>query len=335
MSYVLQADYWLIFFLQGNGEWLTPVMKLFTWLGYPQAYMVAIAIIYWSGNRKLGLRMAIFLPVVSSLNSILKQAIHAPRPYWLTPDIRAIHVSNGFGMPSGHAQASIVWLYAAALLKKGWFWIFAVVLVMGVGLSRVYLGMHFSSQVLAGWLLGIFIAFLFMRFESRVLCWFLSLTFRKQLLLISGISLLLMVLGGIMVFVLKHWEMPGDWILNSADDMAGKDESILSSVGMSAVAGNVGGFLGVSLGALLLHRKESFDSRGSGWTRLVRSLTGLFILIVLYKVFMIAAPGQTEAFLYSLWRFLGFFTLSFFVIFLVPLLFLRFRLPGSLKRKQR
>ena len=85
MSYVFPGDYWITLSLQNMGEWLTPVMKFFTWLGYPQAYMILIAIIYWSFDRKLGLRMAIFLPVVSSINSILKQAFHAPRPYWLDP----------------------------------------------------------------------------------------------------------------------------------------------------------------------------------------------------------------------------------------------------------
>jgi hypothetical protein len=205
---------------------------------------------------------------------------------------------------------------------------------MGIGLSRVHLGVHFSSQVLAGWIIGILVAFLFIRFESSVISWFLKLTFRKQLLVIFGISLLFLVLGRIMVSILTHWEMPGEWILNSVDDFAGKDDSILSSVGMSAVAGNAGGFLGVSLGALLSHRKGSFDVRGSGWVRLVRSLTGLFIVIVLYEIFMLTAPEQTETFLYSLWRFLGFFTLSFSVIFLVPILFMRFRLPGPLKTKQ-
>ncbi len=115
MTCVFPGDFWLTQSLQSIGMWFTPIMKFFTWLGYPQAYMIIIAIIYWSFDRKLGLRLAIFLPFVASLNSILKQAIHAPRPYWLDPDIRAIQVSNGFGMPSGHAQASTVWFYAITI----------------------------------------------------------------------------------------------------------------------------------------------------------------------------------------------------------------------------
>ena len=83
--------------------------------------MVIVAIIYWSFDRNLGLRMAIFLPVSASFNSVLKQAIHAPRPFWVDQGIVALHPENGFGMPSGHAQAATVWLLAGAYLKKGWF----------------------------------------------------------------------------------------------------------------------------------------------------------------------------------------------------------------------
>ena len=157
MNIIFPGDIWLILFLQGVGEWLTPIMKLFTWLGYPQAYMIIIAVIYWSFDRKLGLRLAIFLPLVASLNSVLKQAFHAPRPYWLDQGIKAIHVSNGFGMPSGHAQASMAWIYAGALLKRRWFWLTAVIIVLMIGVSRIYLGVHFPSQVVFGWLFGLFV----------------------------------------------------------------------------------------------------------------------------------------------------------------------------------
>ena len=74
MSCTFPGDFWLIFQLQDTGDWIAPIMTFFTYLGYPQAFMVIVAVIYWSVDRKMGLRLAIFLPVVSSVNSILKQA---------------------------------------------------------------------------------------------------------------------------------------------------------------------------------------------------------------------------------------------------------------------
>ena len=120
MDYILPCDFWITFTLQDLGDWLTPIMTFFTYLGHPLAYMIVIAVIYWSFDRKLGLRLGIFLPVVVALNAILKQAFHAPRPFWADPDITAIKVANGFGFPSGHAQTSTVWLYAGYWLKKAY-----------------------------------------------------------------------------------------------------------------------------------------------------------------------------------------------------------------------
>jgi len=331
MICIASYDAWISISFQSLGDWLTPIMKYFTWLGYPQAYMILIAIIYWSFDRKLGLRMAIFLPVVSSINSILKQAIHAPRPYWAHPQIKAIHLSNGFGMPSGHAQGSTVWLYAASFLKLRWFWALAVTLAIMVGLSRVYLGVHYSSQVLAGWAIGLLIAFLMIRYESPFLKWFLSRKFRNQLVFIFGLSAFILILGGAFVYLLNNWEMPVEWIRNSEDDLAGTGETIASSMGMGAVAGNAGGFLGVALGGLLSHRRGAFKATGLGWKRLLTSVSGLLIFFGLYVCIMLIAPDQAQGTLFSIWRFIGFFLLSFTVIFLVPHLFIRINLLTSSK----
>jgi len=270
MMYVFPGDLWLTQFIQNMGDWLTPLMKFFTWLGYPQAYMIIIAVIYWSFDRKLGLRLAVFLTVVASLNSLLKQALHAPRPYWYKPDITAILPSNGFGMPSGHAQGSIVWLYAAFCLKKNRYWFLAAGVAFLVGLSRVYLGVHFPSQVLMGWMTGILLFLFFSLYERKVLAWFMARRFTHQVIWLSGFTLLMLVTGVAILALSREWEMPLDWIIHAADDLAGRDESILHSVGLDAVAGNAGGFLGTTLGALLIHRLGGFDPGGR--TRTVRGL---------------------------------------------------------------
>jgi len=328
MIYVFPGDLWLTQALQGIGDWLAPVMKFFTWLGYPQAYMIIIAIIYWSFDRKLGLRLAVFLTVTASLNSLLKQVFHAPRPYWLYPDIKGILASNGFGMPSGHAQASTVWLYAASCLKNKVFWALGISIAFMVGVSRVYLGVHFPSQVLLGWMIGILVLVLFSVYEARVLTWFLNRKFSTQLRWVTGVSLLLLLLGVVFQTITKDWEMPMEWIRNSADDLAGTGESILASLGLSALAGNSGGFLGVSLGALLCHRKGGFDPGGRAWKRMLRTLIGLVVLAAIYGIFVWTSPDQAKELLHSVWQFSGFFLISFSAIYLLPLVFKKLRLSA-------
>lgn len=332
MIYVFPGDFWLIHALQGMGDGLTSVMTFFTWLGYPQAYMIILAIIYWCFDRKLGIRLALFLSLVASLNSILKQALHSPRPFWLDPEIRAIRVSNGFGMPSGHAQASTVWLYAASIGRRNWFWVVAIFTAFLVGLSRIYLGVHFPSQVLTGWLTGLLVLLLFYRFEEKVLGWFLGRSFPAQLILIFAVSLLICLLGALVLFRLRDWDMPVKWILNAADDLAGSGESILSSIGLSAVAGNSGGFLGVALGALLMHRQGGFHTGGAWWKRLIRSLCGLIFLGAIYGIYHLTLPDPERELMYAIWRFSGFFILSFSTIFLVPRLFIRVNLLSQAEK---
>lgn len=319
-------DSFLTEILQGTGDGLAPVMEFFTWLGYPQAYMILIAIIYWCIDRNLGLRLALFLPFVASINSILKQALHAPRPYWVDPEIKAIRVSNGFGMPSGHAQASTAWIYAACLLKRKWFWVLAIAVVMMIGISRVYLGVHFPSQVAAGWLIGILVTIFYIRFEPVVIRGFMRLKYRNQLGIIFLVSMILLSLGIVFVILLKEWELPSEWIRNVTDDLAGRDETILSSIGLHSVAGNVGGFLGTGMGAVFSHRSGGFNTRGTWWIRVLRCLIGLSLVLLIYLACRLIAPDGALDLLYSVWEFGGFFCISFTAIFLIPYLLLRLKL---------
>jgi membrane-associated phospholipid phosphatase len=319
----LPGDFRIIAAFQACGDWLTPIMKFFTWLGYPQAYMLIIAVIYWSIDRKLGLRLGLYLPLLASLNSLLKQAFHAPRPYWLNPDINTPMVSNGFGMPSGHAQGATVWLYAACFVKKRVFWLVVIFLVFMIGISRVYLGVHFASQVVAGWLTGIALLVIAVRLEHSVLSWFLKKKLRSQLLLLIGCTLLILLLGAVIGWLWRNWEMPLEWIQNSERKLGDHGESILTSVGMGSVAGNAGGFLGVSLGALLYHRKGWFSAGGKLWKRMLRSLVGLLILLGLFLLLMGISPEESSRLWYPVWRFGGFFLLAISTLYGIPRMFSR------------
>ena len=318
-------EIWLIHSLQNTGEWIKPVMEFFTALGYPQAYMIIVAIIYWSLDRKLGLRLAIFLPLVSMVNSLLKFALHAPRPYWISSDIKAIHASGGFGMPSGHAQASTVWLLAGSYLRKKWFWIIAILTSFLVGLSRPYLGVHFPTQVVTGWALGLALMLCFLRFEAAVADWFQKRNLSRQLLIISGMAVLILISGAIIQALTREWSMPMDWIHNASPNLS-LDDAMIRSYSMAAIAGNTGSFMGVAMGAILMGRAKSFQVKDVWWKRVLRVLLGLACIALLYYGVKKIEPDNKNLLVYSSWRFLGFYLISFLAVYLLPRLFISLKL---------
>jgi membrane-associated phospholipid phosphatase len=325
----LQAlDIGLVQALQNTGDWLKPVMEFFTALGYPQAYMAIIAVVYWSLDRKLGLKMAIYLPLSSSINSILKFAIHAPRPYWVSTEILAIHSSNGFGMPSGHSQASTVWLLASCFLQKKWFWTVAILLTLCIGLSRVYLGVHFPTQVIAGWVAGITVLLCFIRLEGVISSWLKSHHVYRQLLFMLGTTFLIILAGAIILLITRNWDMPADWIRN-ASSIHSLDTNLLRAYSMASVAGNAGSFLGVSIGAVLMGKAGGFTVNGKWWVRLLRIVLGLVSMFLLYAGLQTIAPGEANLSAYAIWRFMGFYVISFSAVYLLPILFVRLKLLKS------
>lgn len=321
-------DLWLIQSLQNTGDWLELPMKFFTALGYPQAYMVLVAIIYWSLDRKLGLRLAIFLPMVSSINSILKLAFHAPRPYWISTNIKAIHASNGFGMPSGHAQASTVWLLASSYLRRKWFWLVVILTTILIGLSRPYLGVHFPTQVVAGWAIGLALMICFLRFEAGVTSWFHKLNLYRQFLFLVGTAVLIILAGATILLLTGNWNMPSVWSANASPYLS-LDRSMIRSYSMASIAGNAGGFLGVTMGAVAMSRVGGFRIDGVWWIRGLRIVVGLACMFLLYAGFQSISPGETNLFLSAVWRFMGFYIISFSAVFLLPLLYIRLKLMRS------
>ncbi len=296
-------DIRLIQLLQEGGDRLTHVMEVFTALGYPQAYMVIIAVVYWSVDPKMGLRMAIFLPMVSSLNSILKLAIHAPRPYWVSTQIKAIHASRGFGMPSGHAQASTVWLLAGTYLRKIWIWIAAILIVLPIGISRAYLGVHYPTQVIAGWGIGIAIMICFIRFEKGMTGWLCSLRLYWQLLFVVGVTFMILMAGALGLLFTGNWDIPVDWIINASPHFS-MDNNLLRSYSMASVAGNAGSFSGVAMGAILMGRAGGFQVRRQmvGYIYLGLSLDWQLCswptlvckeLLLVKRIFLCIRPGDS------------------------------------------
>jgi membrane-associated phospholipid phosphatase len=128
------------------------------WWMYLPVFVVVAGWLLWRRLTRLAVFVAVTVGVSPAINDLVKWAVHRTRPVLVDP----VAHENGASFPSGHAQAAIVG-YAVLLLvflpvlNSAWRRVavgVAVLMVLGIGLSRVALGVHYVSDVLAGYALG-------------------------------------------------------------------------------------------------------------------------------------------------------------------------------------
>jgi undecaprenyl-diphosphatase len=141
---------------------LTTVMRIFSFLGSVGwvtcfGVLVVCACLYFK-RRRMAAFLAIAVVGAGTLDYVLKLAFHRPRPlafFGTSP--------SSFSFPSGHALGSFCFyaILAAVLSErtigrksKFLIWLAAALLVGMIGLSRIYLGVHYPSDVIAGYLAG-------------------------------------------------------------------------------------------------------------------------------------------------------------------------------------
>jgi PAP2 superfamily len=143
-----------------------------THLGSEFAYVVMLTIIYLLAP-KLGRQLGFWFGVTFVTNTVLKLLFNLPRPYDLDPSLTsqaATETARTPGLPSGHAQNSATtWGFLALKLRRTWFTVLAVVVVLLISFSRMSLGVHFLEDVLAGLAIGGVIAFVASRITVPVL----------------------------------------------------------------------------------------------------------------------------------------------------------------------
>ena len=126
---------------------------------YSYAPIILILLIMPGTRKKVGLPMAVTLSASAIMGPIILKNIFAIE----RPDINQLVEIGGFGYPSGHSMNALVFFGMCAIMVlrysnnetvKKVFPVFAVVAILLVGLSRVYLGVHTITDVIGGFLMG-------------------------------------------------------------------------------------------------------------------------------------------------------------------------------------
>lgn len=141
-------------------DFATPVAKFITNFGGAICLIIiAIILLILIKNKKIGIAIISNLGIVTILNQLLKRILQRPRP----EELRIINES-GYSFPSGHSMISmafygfLIYLIYKNIKNKYLKWSLITVLgilIISIGISRIYLGVHYTSDVIAGFLIAI------------------------------------------------------------------------------------------------------------------------------------------------------------------------------------
>lgn len=135
------------------------IFQIITMFGEQLFLIPIVAFIYWCFNKEMGYWLCWCVSVGNLAVNSAKGIFKVERPIGYE-GIRTLRESTatGYSFPSGHTQASAnVFTAIARAVNRKRFWAIAVILPALVGLSRLYLGVHWPTDVIAGYAAGIFI----------------------------------------------------------------------------------------------------------------------------------------------------------------------------------
>ncbi len=141
-------------------DFTTPIAKFITNLGGAIFLVVlTITLFILIKNKKIGVSIFSNLVIITALNQLLKRILQRPRP----TEYRIIE-ETGYSFPSGHSMVSmafygyLIYLIYKYVKNKYIKWISITllsILICSIGISRIYLGVHYTSDVLGGFLISI------------------------------------------------------------------------------------------------------------------------------------------------------------------------------------
>ena len=168
-------------FQKDLGEIGAAFSKVFSFIGGETGALLVLLFVLFCWRKETGQRLVLIVTAVNSWLPMIKAAVLRPRPYMEYPDRVEARVlvesgasegdiaAQGYSFPSTHsATAAAMLIPIAAEVKKRWMWITAIVVVTLVGISRVAVGMHYPTDVLAGWALGLIGAWIIIMLEKFV-----------------------------------------------------------------------------------------------------------------------------------------------------------------------
>ncbi len=319
MEVLYQLSIALTTWLQETYPQLLGFMSLISAMGEEEFFLIVLPAVYWTIDKRAGRQLGYLFLLSVLVNSILKGIIREPRPFWIEPDIQ-LGEGIGYGLPSGHVQhATVVFMLAAALLRRTWAWIVVLLYILLMAVSRVYLGVHFIHDNIAGFLTGLIILGLFIAWQVRLNDRFHRQILGRRLLVIVFVPLVLAIayVGARLLIGPPNIDVPWGAFVPAAE--LGGFEGIVTAVAS---------LLGFGVGMLLESSRIRFLVDGPLWQRVARFLLGIAVTVGIWAGLRAVFPAEPAIIALPL-RFVRYLLLLLWVTYFAPWVFVRLRLASA------
>lgn len=133
-----------------RGPFLDAFFKAFHYVDSASFVYIAITLVWYLWNRRIGAKFFYIILMSATINTVLKNYFHHPRPCQINPLVGIFHLYSP-GLPSGAAQSATI--YCGLIFfecKKLWARISVVIFALLLCFSRIYLGVHFITDIIGG-----------------------------------------------------------------------------------------------------------------------------------------------------------------------------------------
>ncbi len=284
----------LYFFETLRTPFLDTLFGTITRLGEETVAIALICTIFWCVSKEIAYGVGVSFFVSGMAVQTLKVSYRVPRPWVLDPGFNAVESAipsaSGYSFPSGHTQtAGSLYGTLGLYSKKTWIKLVCIALVLLVGLSRMYLGVHTPADVVAGLAVSIVISVFVWSLFNKVY------GNPKYDICVSGVIAVIAVAAIVYVFSISSLIDPG-YIEDSCK--------------------TAGAALGFAVGYLIERRYINFDVKTEkAWQQAVKIVFGLAVAIGLKSGLKLILGGTALA------GALRYFILVMWVLVIYPIIF--------------